>query len=85
MALNIKSDKAHHLAAELARRTGKTMTAAVIEALETKIEQINHEQRKSVRFEELMAIGKRCADRLQQQVRAVDHGDILYDEHGLPT
>jgi antitoxin VapB len=32
----------------------------------------------------LMAIGKDCAPRLKEPFRSVDHGDLLYDEHGLP-
>ena len=33
---------------------------------------------------ELMAIGRRCADQLRDGPSAVEHGDFLYDEHGLP-
>jgi antitoxin VapB len=32
----------------------------------------------------LMAIGKDCAARLKEPFRTVDHGDLLYDERGLP-
>ncbi|MYD93397.1 MAG: transcription factor [Chloroflexi bacterium] len=33
---------------------------------------------------ELLAIGRRCASRLREGPSAVEHGDFLYDEHGLP-
>ena len=36
------------------------------------------------RIEELLAIGRRCAESLQSGPSAVEHGDLLYDDHGLP-
>ena len=36
------------------------------------------------RVEELLAIGRRCAESLQPGPAAVEHGDLLYDDHGLP-
>jgi hypothetical protein len=32
----------------------------------------------------LLAIGKDCAARLKEPFRSADHGDVLYDERGLP-
>jgi antitoxin VapB len=32
----------------------------------------------------LLAIGRDCAARLKEPFRFADHGDILYDERGLP-
>lgn len=36
------------------------------------------------RVEELLAIGRRCAESLQPGPAAVEHGDLLYDDRGLP-
>lgn len=36
------------------------------------------------RVEELLAIGRRCAESLQPRRAAVEHGDLLYDDRGLP-
>ena len=36
------------------------------------------------RVEELLAIGRCCAESLQPGPSAVEHGDLLYDGHGLP-
>ena len=36
------------------------------------------------RVEELLAIGRRCAESLQPGPAAVEHGDLLYADHGLP-
>ena len=32
----------------------------------------------------LTAIAKDCARRLTPETRTIDHGELLYDEHGLP-
>ncbi len=84
MALNIKSDEAYILAAELARLTGTSMTAAVTEALRIRLQQIKQAQSKEARLEELMAIGRRCAAHIQKPVSAVQHGDLLYGDTGMP-
>ena len=34
--------------------------------------------------ERLLAIGRRCASTLGDGPSAVEHGDFLYDERGLP-
>lgn len=84
MALNIKSEEAHEMAAELAKLTGKSMTAVVTEALRTQLQQIRRAQTKEARLEELLAISARCAAHIHQPTRAVDHGRMLYDDLGLP-
>ena len=35
--------------------------------------------------ERMLEIGQDCAGRLPEQVRAIDHGEMLYDENGLPA
>jgi antitoxin VapB len=32
----------------------------------------------------LLAIGQDCAPRLKEPFRSADHGDLLYDDLGLP-
>ena len=84
MSLNIKSTEAYNLASELARLTGHSMTAVVLDALRKQREQLQRQQQKEARVQELMAIAKRCAAHIDQSARALDHGDMLYDERGLP-
>jgi antitoxin VapB len=83
MGLNIKNDEAHRLAEELARLTGESMTAAVTTAVRERLERIRRERGDSL-AERLVAIGKDCAPRLKEPFRSADHGDLLYDERGLP-
>jgi antitoxin VapB len=83
MSLNIKSEEAHRLARQLAALTGETMTAAVINALREQLERACA-KRDSGLAGRLLAIGRDCAARLKEPYRSADHGDLLYDERGLP-
>ncbi len=82
MGMNIKNEEAHRLAQELATLTGESMTAAVTEALRERLERLRHEPTSLT--ERLLAIGKDCASHLKEPFRSIDHGDLLYDEQGLP-
>ena len=77
MSLNIKNDETCQLARELAELTGETMTGAITVALRQRLE-------REKRVKELHAIGEHCASLLRDGPSAVEHGDFLYDEHGLP-
>ena len=81
MHLNIKDPMAHDIAQALARETGETMTLAVIEALRERLARVQR-GRRIASAEELLAIGQRCAQGLCGTLIA--HGDLLYDEQGLP-
>lgn len=85
MSLNIKNQHVHDLAREAARRTGKSQTSVIEEALERLLADLEHEKRKVGLKEDLMAI---AAD-FQARTIAADDGplssDWLYDdETGLP-
>ena len=84
MSLNIKNQETCRLARELANLTGETMTGAITIALEERLEREMHERSVEARVRELRAIGQRCARLLRDGPSAVDHGDFLYDERGLP-
>lgn len=83
MSLNIKSEEAHRLARELARLTGESMTAAVTEAVRERLDRLRRDEAVGL-ADRLLAIGKDCAVRLKEPFRSADHGDLLYDERGLP-
>jgi antitoxin VapB len=83
MALSIKNDETERLARELARRTGESLTEAVTAALRERL--ARQEGRRAVPrlYEELLAIGRRCAALPDLDARTAD--EILgYDELGLP-
>ena len=84
MGLNIKNDETCQLAGELARLTGETMTGAITVALRERLEREKREHSVEARVQELRAIAERCAKLLGPGPSAVEHGDVLYDERGLP-
>jgi antitoxin VapB len=83
MSLNLKSDEAHRLARELADATGESMTAAVIEAMRERLDRLKRGPRES-RIERILAIGRDCAAHLSAETHSLDHGELLYNEQGLP-
>ena len=83
MSLNIKNEETYRLAQELARLTGESMTAAVTEAVRERLDRVRRERAAGL-ADRLLAIGKDCAARLKEPFRSVDHGELLYDECGLP-
>ncbi|MSO75763.1 MAG: transcription factor [Alphaproteobacteria bacterium] len=83
MGLNIKNEETHRLARELASLTGESLTAAVTEAVRERLERMRGERKGSL-AERLLAIGKDCAARLKEPYRSIEHGELLYDERGLP-
>lgn len=84
MSLNIKNDETRRLASELARLTGETMTGAVTVALRERLEREKRRRGADALARELHAIGQRCASLLGPGPSAAEHGDLLYDEQGLP-
>ena len=83
MSLNIKSEAAHVLARQVAELTGESMTAAVTEALRHRLQELQRVPDTSL-AERLLLIGKDCALHLKEPFRSIDHGELLYDERGLP-
>jgi antitoxin VapB len=81
MGLNVKTDEAHRLAQELAALTGETLTAAVTQALRERLDRVQRERGDLA--ERLLAIGRDCAARLKEPLRASEIDD-LYDDDGLP-
>jgi antitoxin VapB len=83
MSLNIKDEKTHRMARELARLTGESLTAAVNEAVRERLERVRGSSRTSM-AERLMEIGKECASHLKEPYKSMDVDEVLYDENGLP-
>ncbi len=84
MGLNIKNEETCRLAGELARLTGETMTGAITVALLERLERERQRRGADALALELHAIGRRCAKLLKPGPSAAEHGDLLYDEQGLP-
>ena len=52
-------------------------------ALRERLARVRQEQGLSL-ADRLLAIGRDCAARLKEPFRSADHGDLLYDDRGLP-
>jgi antitoxin VapB len=82
MSLNIKNEEAHRLARELASLTGESMTVAVSEAIRERLQRVRSSKKEV--FERIMEIAKECGPLWKEPYRSIDHGELLYDEKGMP-
>lgn len=80
MSLNIKNEETYRLAQELAALTGESMTAAVTGAVRERLDRV----RSKGMAERIMKIARRSAPLWREPFKSTDHGDLLYDEKGLP-
>jgi antitoxin VapB len=83
MGMNIKNEEAYRLAKQLAKLTGESLTSAVTEALRERLSRVRHARGGDL-ADKLLAIGRDCASHLKEPFRKIDHGEMLYDERGLP-
>ena len=83
MSFNIKKKETHQLARQLAKITNESMTEAVTKAIRERLDRVRG-VRKSDFADRLVLIGKDCAVHLREPFRSTPHGDLLYDEKGLP-
>jgi antitoxin VapB len=81
--LNIKDEDTHRLARELAEATGQGITLAVSEAIQELLERVRETSGGGL-AERLLKIGRECAAHLKEPYKSIDHGELLYDEKGLP-
>lgn len=83
MSLNIKNEETHRLVRELAALTGESMVQAITEAVRERLERLRRREGQSL-ADRLLAIGRDCAVHLKEPFCSADHGELLYDERGLP-
>jgi antitoxin VapB len=81
--MEIHDTRTEQLAHELAALTGETVPEALTEAIRERLHRIQG-ARSGGLAERLIAIGKDCASRLKEPYRSADHGELLYDDKGLP-
>ena len=83
MALSIKDPEADRLARALAKSTGETLTAAVVQALRERLIRVRRGRAKRRLADELDEIALHCASLPVRNGRSADE-IVGYDEQGLP-
>jgi antitoxin VapB len=83
MSLNIKNEETYRLAHQLAGVTGESLTTAVTVAVRERLERLQQSEAGGL-AERLLKIGQDCAFHLKEPFLTVEHGDLLYNEKGLP-
>ena len=84
MGISIKNDQVEAMIRALAERTGETVTEAVGAAVRDKLDLLDRLP------EELEALRRAKLEGLLAKIRSLpvlddrDHGDMLYDDGGLP-
>ncbi len=84
MALNIKNEETCALVEELAQLTGVNMTEAITNAVREELKRAKQHKKKEGVAEKLMEIGRKTAPLIKEPWKSTPHGDLLYDEKGLP-
>jgi len=83
MSLNIKNEETSRLIHELANLTGETLTGAVTSAVQERLKRLQNEGKRGL-AEQILRIGRESAPLFKEPYRSIEHGDLLYDEVGLP-
>jgi antitoxin VapB len=83
MGMNIKNEETYKLTKQLAKLTGESLTTAVTEAVRERLVRVRSERGEDL-AERLLVIGRDCAAHLKKPFRTIDHGEMLYDDRGLP-
>lgn len=80
--LNIKSEDAYSLAAQLSEITGESLTAVVTRALRAALDHERRQRDIEVKVARMLAVGEEIRAHLHEPISS-DH-DCLYDQNGLP-
>jgi hypothetical protein len=78
--LNIKSDEAYALATEISKRTGRSLSLVVTDALRQSKRRLTKDERKK-KWDGILA-GNRTL--LPESFLSENHDDVIYDDWGLP-
>jgi antitoxin VapB len=60
------------------------VTVAVGKAVEERLQRVRATKKKGELAARLLEIGRECSALFKEPYRSIDHGELLYDEKGLP-
>jgi antitoxin VapB len=78
--INIKNQRARLLVDEIVQRTGETVTEAITAALERRLHDLTREER----LARVREMTKGLKTLWVEPWKSMDHGELLYDEFGMP-
>jgi len=84
MPLSIKDEETDQLARAVSAATGETITEAVRNALRARLDALTRQKDRDAKIEAMRRIGRDVAAHMRPPFSSTDHGELLYDEHGLP-
>ncbi len=85
MSLNIKDEKTDELARRLADLTRQSITDAVRDAIQERLEREERKRDAMKLSEDLLEIGRKFVREFPKgDATSLDHDELFYDEHGLP-
>ena len=82
MAFNIKNEETIQRARDIAAQTGESIAAVIDAAVADRARTLGVVDEE--RLARVLRHANRCAARLSPEVMAIDHGEYLYDELGMP-
>lgn len=87
MGLNIKNERVHALAREVAQRTGATQTGAIEEALERRLAGLEARDHEAARRRRMLRLMDEIDAETTGEQRAATRRaqDEMYDDSGLPA
>lgn len=83
-APNIKNEETNRLVKELADRAAERMTTVEIEDIREKLKRQHPAQQHQGLADKLLHLGRETAPLWREPWRSTPHGELLYDEHGVP-
>lgn len=86
MGMNIKNAETERLTRELASVTGESLTTAITVAVRERLARLHSDDPGEIerKRDRVRRIADDAAARWRDDLRTRDHGDLLYDERGLP-
>lgn len=84
MAINIKNEEVSRRAAELAKATGESITEAVGQAIEEKLDRVRRQSGRKGIAAKLLALSDKCVRNAPKSWKTFVYDAELYDEQGMP-
>jgi hypothetical protein len=84
MGLNIKNAETERLIRELAAELHVSLTAAITDAVQTRLTQLHSKADLAFDVDAVLAMWREMGDRMGKEYLSQDFDKMLYDEKGLP-